>query len=160
MKFRFCNFSRVFQAGVRPGMAMSAALSAVVVALAMVGCSKTDKRLVVYAAEGRVTWKGKPLAGAQLAFYPQGASTDATTVTPRAQTDAEGRFKVKTYETADGAPEGEYAVTVLYYPMEKKDGGWVAGANAVPAKYSNPKTTDLRVQVAKQANTLPILSLQ
>ena len=69
MKFCFRMFSCTFQAGVHPCIAMPPTLLVVVMALAMVGCSKADRRVAVYPAEGRVTWKGKPLAGAQLAFY-------------------------------------------------------------------------------------------
>jgi len=58
---------------------------------------------------------------------------------------------------ADGAPEGRYAVTVLYYPIRPGDGG--ASGNALPPKFASAKTTDLQVQIAKGTNTLPALEL-
>jgi len=56
--------------------------------------------------------------------------------------------------------EGEYAVTVTYCPIvQQEGGGWSPGPNVLPPKYANPKTSELRVQVVKGANTLPALLL-
>lgn len=139
------------------GTLLPLTLIAAVMAMAIVGCGHSD-RAAVYPAEGRVVWNGQPLAGAQVVLYPQGQS-DAKTVPARAQTDSEGRFRLSTYGTADGAPEGEYAVTVVHYRVRQQDGGSVPGPNVLPAKYASPKTTDLRVQIAKGTNTLPTLAL-
>jgi hypothetical protein len=133
---------------------------AVLAAVSMAGCGRANgDRARVYPAEGQVVWNGKPLAGAQVVFYPQ-AESEAKASPPKAQTDSEGRFRLSTYAADDGAPEGAYAVTVLYYPPQKQDGGYVPGPNVLPKKYASPKTTDLRAQVVQGANSLPALVLQ
>jgi hypothetical protein len=130
---------------------------AALLATASAGCGKGQGgRLAVYPAEGQVLWKGKPLAGAQVVFYPKGPA-DERPVAPRAQTDSNGHFQLGTYERADGAPEGDYAVTVIYYAMRPQDGG--AGPNALPKKYASAKTTDLQVKIAKDTSALPALVL-
>ena len=120
------------------------------------GCGKRGDHLAVYPAEGQVLWKGKPLAGAQLAFYRKGTG-DEKPVAARALTDTNGHFQLGTYEKADGAPEGAYAVTVVYYAMRPGDGG--AGPNVLPKKYASAKTTDLQVKIARDTSSLPALVL-
>ncbi|MGD0899599.1 MAG: hypothetical protein ABR915_17350 [Thermoguttaceae bacterium] len=145
-------------AGPRCGLT-PAALAAAVMVLAVAGCGKGHgDRAAVYRAEGQVLWEGKPLEGAMVAFYPEGQSKPKNV--PWARTDAEGRFQLSTYDPADGAPEGEYAVTVVHNPLKKTGDGWSPGPNVLPAKYASPKTTNLKVQVVKGANTLPALALQ
>jgi hypothetical protein len=126
--------------------------------LAIVGCGKGRRGIAVHPVEGQVLWQGKPLEGAVVAFYPQGQSKPKNV--PWARTDAEGRFRLATYDPADGAPEGEYAVTVVHNPLQKTLDGWSPGPNVLPAKYAQPGTTDLRAQVGKGANSLPALELK
>lgn len=123
----------------------------------LVGCSGGHgDRGALYSVEGRVIWNQQPLAGARVVFYPQGLS-DPKAAASHAQTDANGRFRLSTYEADDGAHAGGYAVTVLYYPMRPQDGG--AGPNVLPKKYASPKTTDLRIQITTDAATQPLLVL-
>ena len=56
--------------------------------------------------------EGKPAEGVQVFFHPLDASQRGI---PRGVTDAEGRFQLRTYHDGDGAPAGEYTVTV-YWP--------------------------------------------
>ena len=91
-------------------------------------------------------------------FYPQG-ETGSNLRAPRAQTGPDGRFHIGTYNADDGAPEGQYAVTVVHFPLVQKGADSVPGPNVLPKKYASPKTTDLRVQVVKGASTLPALVL-
>ncbi|MEO2013636.1 MAG: carboxypeptidase-like regulatory domain-containing protein [Fuerstiella sp.] len=61
----------------------------------------------VFPASGTVTMFGKPLAQATVAFAPQGNQPTAI-----GTTDAEGNFKLTTYDFGDGAAEGSYKVVV------------------------------------------------
>jgi hypothetical protein len=67
-----------------------------------------------------------------------------------------GNFSVTTFDTADGAPAGEYVVTVELRPFVQKDGEYVPGASLVPAKYRDVKTSDLKVRVAEGENRVPL----
>jgi hypothetical protein len=132
---------------------------AAVLALTVTGCGKKQgDRVQVYPTEGQVVWDGQPLAGALVVLHPKG-QPGVKGVSTRAQTNQEGRFRVSTYDAADGAPAGEYAVTVQYYPLEKQGESYVAGPNSLPSIYANPATTALSVRVVEGKNTLPPLTL-
>ena len=154
-----CAFQGQHPTSRRPTIPWSLALIAAISAMTSLGCGKGNGRSAVYPAEGQVLVNGQPLAGAQVVFYPQSQSGE-NTVAPRAQTESDGRFKLTTYANADGAPEGEYVVTVLHYPLRQVNGGWAPGSNSLPPKYASPKTTDLRAQIVKGTNSLPALTLR
>jgi hypothetical protein len=139
----------------RSAIALRCAAAFTVLVAMIVGCGRSD-RATVYPAEGQVLWYGKPLAGAHVVFYPKQTS-DGKPIAPRAQTGSDGRFRLGTYDADDGAPEGDYAVTVHYYPIRPGEGG--ASGNALPPKFASAKTTDLHVQIAKGPNALPPLEL-
>ena len=70
-----------------------------------------------------MTYKGKPVPDALVAFHPAGAAPAASKPgdgppagppRPTGKTDAEGKFKLHTYVGDDGAPAGDYQVTVSF----------------------------------------------
>ncbi len=81
-----------------------------------VGCHKSNSR-PVFPVRGQFVFQGRPLAGAFVVFHPLDGS-EPLTVEPRAHTGQDGRFVLTTYATGDGAPAGEYAVTVQW-PEER-----------------------------------------
>ncbi|MGH7202173.1 MAG: carboxypeptidase-like regulatory domain-containing protein, partial [Planctomycetaceae bacterium] len=54
----------------------------------------------------------QPVEGATVVFIPTGHKHGAT-----AQTDAEGKFQLRTYEPGDGAVPGNYKVTIRKVEM-------------------------------------------
>jgi hypothetical protein len=78
------------------------------VALLTPGCSRGTRK--VYPVRGQVLVGGWPAARASIAFHPVGTAADD--LRPTAQTDDQGYFTLTSYAAGDGAPEGEYAVTV------------------------------------------------
>ena len=127
---------------------------------ALVGCGGGDgvARLPVHPVEGAVTRNGKPLANALVALHPKGG--DPRAITARGQTDAEGKFVVTTYDQNDGAPEGEYAVTVQYFELIKNGGSSEPGPNVLNPKISSPNQTDIVVKVAAGPNKLPPIEVE
>jgi hypothetical protein len=118
---------------------------------------------------GTISYEGKPLEGATVMFVPQGDSSG--TLLAFGQTDAEGRFRLRTNvgskASHDGAVPGEYRVAISKYvpprgmseaDYEKK----IAAAehqiysenSAVPAKvellskYADTKKSTLSASVA------------
>lgn len=69
---------------------------------------------------GKVTFSKKPVEGALVTFLSKGGGRSAS-----GRTDAEGNFKLTTINTDDGAPPGEYTITIA--KQESK----VAGGNSV-----------------------------
>jgi hypothetical protein len=132
-------------------------LMLVVAAGLIAGCGTQDG-VALFPVEGELKWNGQPLAGAQIVFHPRVAK--AKVPPARAQTDASGKFKLTTFVTHDGAPVGDYSVTVEYFPLEQQRDEFVAGRNALPAKYASPATTDLRLHVAEGPNRIGALEIK
>ena len=75
----------------------------------------------------------------------------------RRQASEDGTFKLTTYEKDDGAPEGEYGVTVDWRAKGKTGGislteGGGGGAPKLNAKFSTPQQPFTKVTVKKGAD--------
>jgi len=79
-------------------------------AVVCAGCSKSGPRL--YPVHGKILFEGQPARGATLVLHALGNSAP-NGIKPRAFVDRDGAFEVFTYAAGDGAPAGEYAVTVV-----------------------------------------------
>ena len=108
-------------------------------------CGNTRKP--VYPVQGKVVYNGKAVPQALVVFHPVGGTTkDAAR--PSAHTDNEGQFTLTTYVSNDGAPLGEYVVTVHWTPLVKtREGDLTPGPDKLPAVYGKPDTTKLRIWV-------------
>ena len=110
---------------------------------AAAGCGKKagPERVAVYPVEGSITFKGQPMPGAVISFHPKAPQENVPP--PRAEINKDGVLKVSTYDGGDGAPEGEYVVTVLWYKLVKNGKDVVAGPNVIPQKYTSAERSDL-----------------
>jgi hypothetical protein len=119
-------------------------------------CSKPSRFQPVYPVKGRVLVDGEPAAGVTVRFAPLDNPDDAL-VRPMATTDSHGWFVPATYKQHDGIPAGSYAVTMVWLPEGYK--GRVEKANKLPASYSEPETSGIKVEIAKRENVLPPFEL-
>lgn len=131
--------------------------------LVVVGCQQSlpsagiDVR-EVSPVQGKVTVGGRPPAGAFLSFRP---AAGASPYNSQATVGPDGSYKLGTYRLNDGAPPGEYVVT-LYWPAERpkrKDGEDDDAGADVPdrlgGKYRTPEVSPLRATVkAGEDNTI------
>lgn len=124
------------------------------IALAWIGlgCSRGDG-FKTYPVTGRVIVNGEPASGAFLVFHPVAAATGIGNK-PTAQVKPDGTFELTTVEGGDGAPSGDYAVTLEWRKLIQAGGEPVPGPNIVPQDYSLPQTTPLKVTVKEDANQL------
>jgi hypothetical protein len=116
------------------------------------GCSDDapagPEELATVPAGGVLTYKGKPVANATVSFQ----SLDGT-VSSYGRTDAAGTFTLSTYGEQDGAPPGKYKVTVAAGGATEIEPGVLAPEppggfrSPVPAKYADPDTTEIVVEV-------------
>src|SRR6187549_59451 len=86
------------------------------------GCNKNDGRVKVYPVNGKVSVRGTPAAGARVVFYPVSDELKKPGMPiPYGTTDSEGNFKLRSFDPDDGAPEGEYKISVIWFdvPPEK-----------------------------------------
>ncbi|QJW96576.1 hypothetical protein [Frigoriglobus tundricola] len=126
-------------------------------ALALSGCEAGGKPAAV-AAGGTVTFnKTTPPVGALVVFHP----TDATAEKriggkPFGKVKDDGTFVLTTYAEGDGAPPGEYGVTIDWRPSTRGtkdakfsigDAGASAGPSKLNAKYGNPQQPVLKATV-------------
>lgn len=124
------------------------------------GCSKpTSPWDITHPTTGQVTFKGAPIADAELSFFPEDKSFPES-VRPKAKSSADGKFIAWTYVQGDGVPVGSYKVTVVHNAVSISKGTIVANPNDLPVKYSRLDTTDLKVQVAVGKNEIPSIDLK
>lgn len=133
-----------------------AATSLLGAALVMLGggCGRSSgDRVAVFPVEGAVTFDGKPLADALVALHPKNPA-EHKAPTAQGRTDAQGKFRLTTYESNDGAAAGEYKVTVQYFPLQQNGESYSPGPNALAPKLAVPDQSDIVVKVAEGPNQL------
>jgi hypothetical protein len=127
----------------------------------MPSCSK-DHQKATYPVHGRVVdADNQPAAGALIIFHP--VEPDPNDLNkPRAYVEADGSFALTTHTKGDGAPEGEYLVSIEWPPPRTNPfAGKEQGQDRLQGRYRDPKTTGLRFRVEKQAdNVLPEIQLR
>jgi hypothetical protein len=123
---------------------------------ALTGCGGSD-RVPVHPVQGQVLFEGKPAPHAHVVLHPVGPADK--TPPPQGQVGPDGSFRVGTYQPGDGAPAGEYAVTVQWLLTSAQNPDAPA-SNRLPVRYSQASTSGLRVQVREGDNRLPTLQLK
>lgn len=119
------------------------------------GCSEEKSNSVpVHPVAGQVTLNGRPAPNAVVVFHPKETAVEFPS--PSAVADSNGNFQLSTYKPTDGAPAGEYVVTVEMRSFVLKDGDYIAGPNQVNAKYGKPSTSNLKIRVAEGTNQIPV----
>jgi len=78
----------------------------------LAGCGRQPPSRV-YQVEGKLLVGEAPAANASIAFHPLDGKRSSTCSV--ATTHPDGSYCLTTYGTADGAPEGEYVVTVIWH---------------------------------------------
>ncbi len=112
-------------------------------------------RKQVQSVRGKVTLDGAVLANAYVAFHLVSADGKTYSRTSDAFAEGDGTFAMSSYTAFDGVPTGTYAVTVvLREPFFEPSGK--LGANRLPVKYADPKTTELRFEVKAGANEVTL----
>jgi hypothetical protein len=100
-----------------------------------------------------------PVAEAVVVFHPL-AEEARTSPKPVAHTDAHGAFSLTTLKQGDGAPAGEYAITVeLREPRLVGEEYTRDGGHLLPERYADPATTGFRYTVMPGENEVPPLEI-
>lgn len=126
----------------------------------VVGCGEAESgRVPVHPVLGAIQFHGQPIVGAFVSLHSKsGAGTEVPK--PRATVGPDGSFTLTTYEGQDGAPEGEYVLTVQWYKPVRQGAELVSGPNVLPRKYASPQTSDVRITVAAGENRLKPIQLR
>lgn len=156
MNLECCKTKSVSRPGRRHGVG---SLAIALCALAFSGCSEAKSdRATVYSTKGSITFKGEPAFGAMVGLHPK-TPLPAGVPNPRANVGKDGSFAISTYDSGDGAPEGEYILTVSWYKLLKEGNDVRSGPNVIPSKYTKPATSDIVVKVAAGENSIPAIQL-
>ncbi len=123
--------------------------------LASAGCGKKEQRVPVYPVSGKVLVRGKPVAGVLVVLHAVDGSQPAPS-RPNAKTAADGTFRLSTYDPQDGAPAGNYAVTLFWFRNNPDDDG---SADRFKGKYGNPAKPFRTVTVTTDGNELPVFEV-
>jgi hypothetical protein len=130
----------------RPGVRF---LAVALVGLVPLACGPTGPEMATIS--GKVTYNGKPVPKGTITFIPvaQGGRNAVGVIA------SDGSYALQTEKPGDGALLGDYNVTISahdeavldYIPSKPVEPKLLA-----PAKYENPKTTDLKATVKRGAS--------
>lgn len=122
-----------------------------------------------FPVRGKVVIEGEIASGAFVVFHPvhdnkkEAAPASADEAQPHAMpsgvADNNGNFELTSFRPKDGAPAGEYVVTLQWQKMILKDDDVSAGPNLVPPVYGKPQLSPLRVKVVEGENKLPVFQI-
>ena len=129
-------------------------------ALTCISCSSDDGQVPVFPVRGKALHEGEPAEGALVIFHPL-SSPGPAPLTPHGRVQADGTFEPTTYESGDGAPSGEYAVTFFWpeppkSPVDDPD----SGPDRLRGRYSDPQASPFRVPIGEGTNELEPFQLQ
>jgi predicted small lipoprotein YifL len=121
------------------------------------GCGK--KGPVLYPVKGSVRINGEPAKEVNVMFTPVTPIEGITELlSPAAVTEEDGSFRLMSFKPGDGAPAGDYQVTVIY-PMNRFS-KYLSGIDRLRGKFADPKTSGLTAKVEPKSNDLPPFDLK
>jgi hypothetical protein len=135
---------------------MIAVLLVAAIPMSVASC-RTRVRHEVVPVTGRVLVNGEPPERALVVLHPVGGAAGA--IRPHAEVGPDGRFTVSTYATNDGAPPGEYLVTVEWWRHSGRSGDDSPPTNRLPPRYAVPQTSGLHARVGNGPTDLPTFEL-
>ena len=132
---------------------------ALLAAVLTAGCSGGPSRPAVYPVKGQVFVNTtQPAAGALVVFHPLSSElTKQSAARPFAYVRDDGSFQLTTYSEGDGAPAGEYGVTVVW-EAPPKSGGPRLREGGTPdrlgGRYGNPNSPRLKATVQSRGENV------
>ena len=100
-------------------------------------------------------------AGALVFFHPI-ETAEGELIKPLGYVQEDGTFALTTYTKDDGAPQGEYSVTIEWrQPKSSPFGARNPGPDKLQGRYGDPGRSKIRFQVdPKPENTVPPIRLE
>jgi hypothetical protein len=120
------------------------------------GC-KRNERVQTYPTKGQLFINNKAPKGAIVGLHPVSSDFDMRKSRPAAPVLEDGSFAFSTYDVKDGAPTGEYIVTIFWYQHPDSP---EQGEDRLMGKYSDPKKSSIRVTIKEGGNELEPIKLE
>ena len=130
--------------------------------LTLFGCEKkhTD-RPAVHPVSGKLLVAGKPAANAEVVLYPVGDVEKKSLLRPHAVVEADGSYHLTTFTTRDGAPVGDFALTVVWPgPSPKGQVDDEPGPDRLKKRYADPKKPAADAHIAAETANLATIDLK
>jgi len=143
-------------------------IGAVGLALTVIFCASCSGGKPLYPVRGEVFFEGQPAAGALVVLHPLDDNSPAA-IRPSGYVQSDGSVNLTSYVTpsrvvGDGAPAGEYIVTVSWLPTDVKEYLSKHPGSVLPDKlggrYGQPDSSKLRAKVLEQPTELPRIDLK
>jgi hypothetical protein len=138
----------------RPALAISFAFCL------LAGCSGQSKdppHVPVYPVEGKLIVSGRLAGNSRVVFHPVDKG-DSISLRPVANTRPDGTFQLMTYAAGDGAPAGEYIVTVVWLnesiPIDECEGLDLTAHDRLCGRYADPATSQIRATIRPERNEI------
>jgi hypothetical protein len=131
----------------------------------VIGCGPRQARC--YPVSGIVTVAGQPAHGAVVTLHPQSNDAALEKLRPHGTVGRDGRFELSCYGRGDGAPAGEYKVTIVWEVGDASpDNRHSEDPESLPeapdrlqGRYRAAETTPLRATIVKGENNLEPFAL-
>ena len=129
----------------------------------LTSCSK-DEFKKVFPVSGQVLVDGQPAADCHVYLYRTFDDDHPHRVSPLALTGPDGKFKVTSYITDDGAPDGEYIIGIEWKERSGIMGNNYDGADQLGGAYANKEANKTKpgfvINVGKEPLMLPPFELK
>lgn len=132
------------------------ALLALTSAASLAGCSGKDWEAETYPVTGKVLINGEPAVDAIVELHATAQKPDSRNSRPWGIVQPDGSFSLTTYQKADGAPPGQYAVT-LRWPVDLTTPSQV---DRLAGAYSTAAKAPANVTVEAGENEIPAIDLK
>lgn len=130
------------------------------IALATVGCGEKPFRKQVAAVTGKIQVDGKePGSSIKVVCHSQHASDAEHPTFSQGFSDDQGNFKISTYETGDGVPEGEYVLTFEWGKMNVLSASY-GGPDKLKGRYAKPDKSEIKITAAGEPIDLGTIELK
>lgn len=95
---------------------------------------------------GQVYVDNEPAAQLSVTCHDAKGIDAAQPTISSAMTDKDGKFSISTYESGDGVPAGEYALTFMWGQMNLLAGSY-GGPDKLNSRYTDPQKSEIRFTV-------------
>lgn len=130
--------------------------AATLISVLSLGCSKPGW-LETYPVKGIVRVDGKPAKEVMLTFHPREQTADRP-YTPSGKTNENGEFSLSTFVTDDGAPAGDYDVTITW-PVRYNPISTLWEGDKLKGRYDKKESAAFHVTIEKKPQELPPFEL-
>jgi hypothetical protein len=130
-------------------------------------CCSCNSSRRLYPVHGYVLVNGEPAEGARIMFHPvDDAPGPVAILRPSAPVEADGSFRLGSYKPKDGAPVGEYLITIDWLPpgftreQAREYEAKQINPDKLAGRYAKAKTSGLRATVKEGSNELEAFQLK